>query len=64
MALNIVLSVILFMILEFCNRKKMQKMGGNEMILKILTKKEFDAKGSYKYSQFSNSSNSIKIPKQ
>jgi hypothetical protein len=42
----------------------MQKMGGNEMILKILTKKEFDAKGSYKYSQFSNSSNSIKIPKQ
>lgn len=51
------MGVVLFYLLEICTRIKLKKGGGNSMILKILTKK--DSTSDYKFSQFSNGSNSI-----
>ena len=58
--LNVIASVLIFLLFEYLNRKKLEKSGGNETILKVLTKKEFDKKEGYKFSQFSNSDNSLK----
>jgi len=48
-----VIGILLFICLEWCNRKKMSRQEQNSTILEILEKKFYDPIENYKYDQFS-----------